>query len=189
MTPTIKTPRLTLSFPLIHDNCDLKHYVKWLENEEVVRYSEQRHYRHTQETQFEYMKSFVKNEDAQFWEISVASNPIGSITAFRDRNNNTANVGIMIGERRVWGNGYGPEAWEAVCDYLSDGGTRKIEAGCMASNTAMQRILDKTGFLLEAVIQGHFLRNGKPEDKWCYGKNRTAEIIPLKKSPPSFERS
>ncbi len=137
MTPTLKTARLILSAPIIHEQMDVGHYLKWLNSKQVIKYSEQRHRTHTEKTQYEYLCSF--GVDNQIWEIIVAGNPIGTITADRDPANRSANLGIMIGEMRTWGHGYGPEAWNAVCDYLFEDNIRKIEAGCMACNTSMIR--------------------------------------------------
>lgn len=183
--PTLKTARLTLMAPLLYEGMDVSHHLRWLNSPQVVQYSEQRHKIHTQESQFEYLLTF-NHLTSYIWEIHYngsGSGAIGTITAHLDGNNWTANMGIMIGEKRIWGQGYGPEAWEAVSNWLFDEGTRKIEAGCMACNTPMIRILEKTGFDLEAEISGHFLLNGKPEDMLLYGKTRQAKIVPIKSGP------
>jgi [ribosomal protein S5]-alanine N-acetyltransferase len=177
--PVLKTPRLTLLVPLLYEGMDVSTHLRWLNSPQVVQYSEQRHRTHTQESQYEYLSSFDQ-VTSYIWEIFVNGNPLGTITAHKDAPNWTANMGILIGNRKDWGQGYGPEAWEAVSDWLFEEGVRKIEAGCMASNTPMIRILQKTGFLLEANIPGHFLLNGKPEDMLCYGKTRKAKVVQIK---------
>ena len=177
MTPALKTPRLILSPPLIHDQMNVDHYLKWLCDEQVVKYSEQRHKKHTPETQREYLKSF--DGPLKIWEIKRNAKPIGTITVDWDIPNSIANIGIMIGETLVWGQGYGAEAWDAVCKYLFEEGVRKVEAGCMASNRRMRSTLERCGFEHEATIPNYFLFNGKPEDMTYYGKYREAKIIPL----------
>jgi RimJ/RimL family protein N-acetyltransferase len=179
VTPILKTPRLTLAPPFMHEGMDVSHYLKWLCNESVTKFSEQRHRTHTAESQYEYLSSFTG--DNQIWEIQRGPTPIGTITAYRNPPNRTANIGILIGEPRVWGEGYGPEAWEAVCNYLFEDGIRKLEAGCMASNNSMIKVLNKTGFNLEATLPNYFLLNGKPEDLKYYGRYREAKILPLTK--------
>lgn len=159
---------------------DVSHYLKWLSNESVTTYSEQRHRTHTDETQRDYICSFQKSDHC-FWEVQRSGNPIGSITAYRDMANRTANIGVMIGEYRVWGNGYGAEAWDAVEKFLFDNGTRRVEGGCMRSNSAMISLFKKLGYTHEATVPGHFLRHGHPEDLVCYGKVREAKVLPLKK--------
>lgn len=186
--PILKTARLTLAYPLVHLNMDVDHYLKWLTNESVTTYSEQRHRTHTVESQRDYINSFQKSDHC-FWEIQRTGNPIGSITAYRDVANRTANIGVMIGEYRLWGNGYASEAWDAVEQYLFENGTRKIEGGCMRSNLAMISLFEKLGYKHEATVPGHFLRLGHPEDLVTYGKAREAKIISLKKEITACDQS
>jgi RimJ/RimL family protein N-acetyltransferase len=181
MTPTLKTARLTLAPPFMHEGMSVDHYLRWLCNETVTKYSEQRHREHTIDTQYEYLMGF--KGDNHIWEIQRDTKPIGTVTAYRNEPNKTANIGILIGEPKVWGSGYGPEAWEAVTNYLFEDGVRKAEAGCMASNRPMLRILQKCGFTHEATLPNYFLLNGQPEDMTYHGKYREAKIIPLKKDP------
>ena len=177
-TPVLKTVRLTLTPPFMHEGMDVSHYLKWLCDEGVTKYSEQRHRAHTPESQYEYLSSF--GGDNQIWEIQRDTIPIGTITAYRNSPNRTANLGIMIGDRRVWGQGYGPEAWSGVCNYLFEDGIRKIEAGCMSRNAAMRSVLRRTGFMYEAALPQYFLFEGQPEDMVLYGKYREAKIYQIK---------
>lgn len=178
-TPILKTARLTLRAPVVYKGMDLKHHLKWLNNKHITQYSENRHSSHTEDTQFEYLEMFDGVNDL-FWEVFRGNGqPIGSVNAFLSIPNRSANVGIIIGDSEVWGQGYGPEAWDAVCEWLFSQDTRKIEAGCMASNSGMIRILEKTGFTYEATIPAHFILSGKPEDKVCYGKTKKAKVIPI----------
>jgi len=121
----LKTARLTLAPPFMHEGMDVSHYLRWLCDERVVKYSEQRHYTHTAATQYEYLSHYNRPDGIlKFWEIQRNTIPIGSINATIDPWNKTANIGIMIGETGLWGAGYGPEAWEAVCNYLFSDGIR-----------------------------------------------------------------
>jgi ribosomal-protein-alanine N-acetyltransferase len=177
-TPHLKTSRLVLSPPLIHDNMDVTHHLRWLKNKQVLQFSENRHFEHCRQSQLEYLRSF-NGETNHFWEIQTLGKPLGSITAYLNTPNRTANLGIMIGEPDCWGRNYASEAWEVVCKFLFSDKTRKIEAACMASNIPMIRVLENNKFSYEATIGQHFLLDGKPEDKVCYGKFKKAKIIPL----------
>lgn len=134
--------------------------VDWLNDPEVVRYSEQRHHKHNTESQLEYITDGPK----EFRTIHTSDAFIGTIAAHVDENNSVANVGILIGEKKEWGKGYGTEAWQAFCDYLLGHGTRKIEAGAMACNFGMIHIFRKTGMHLEGHRSGHFQLNGELVD-------------------------
>lgn len=142
-------------------------YVNWLNDPEVVRYSEQRHKRHTLETCRQYWQSF-KDSPHFFWAITTVDwefEHIGNINTYIDEYNSTASVGIMIGERRVWGQGYGLEAWVAVCHYLMyDVGIRKVTAGTLALNKGMLRIMEKSGMVADGRWIRHCLVDGKEVD-------------------------
>lgn len=167
------TPRLELRpilGPATHRDHNL--FVKWLNDPEVVKYSEQRHKVHTAETQTDYWYSSATVDPNSIHSIYLrdGEKPIGSISAAIDQNNDIANVGIMVGDRAAQGHGYGFEAWECVCNYLFiERGIRKIEAGCMVVNTPMNRICVKYGMRLEAVVLDHFLLDGKPVAMHLYG--------------------
>ncbi|MCK5615217.1 GNAT family N-acetyltransferase, partial [Candidatus Pacearchaeota archaeon] len=123
-------------------------YVAWLNDPDVVRFSEQRHRRHTFESCKGYIDSF-KGTANYIWAISVNDDDIGhigNISAHVNKNNNTADIGILIGEKRVWGKGYGKESWSVVCSYLmKNRGIRKITGGALSTNIGMLRVMKKAG--------------------------------------------
>lgn len=141
-------------------------YVNWLNNPEVVRYSEQRFREHTLDSCRAYWQSF-KGTPNYFWAIVRKSDGLhlGNINAHVDVINNVADVGILIGSRESWGNGYGAEAWKAVCEYLFGVvGIRKITAGTMAKNEAMLGIMRKTGMVDDGRRVRHVLFEGLEVD-------------------------
>jgi [ribosomal protein S5]-alanine N-acetyltransferase len=172
ITPTISTDRLILR-PLTKAT---QRQIDWLRDEEVVRYSEQRHKGHTLSAQLHYIRT-MSVEPNCIWSIShVAQDTyIGNLTATADVPNNTADVGILIGNKDFWGKGYGLEAWKAACNWLLDarlGNIRKLEAGCMATHIAMRKILDQSGFKFEGERKNHFLFGGMPVGEVFYGRFR-----------------
>ena len=134
----------------------------WLNDPEVVRYSEQRHVRHTAESCAAYLETF-DFETSFVWGIVSGFDHIGNITARIDQFNDTADIGILIGERGCWGQGYGAEAWRAVCDYMLTR-VRKVEAGTMGCNAGMLRVFHKTGMVIEGHRRAHFMVDGQPVD-------------------------
>lgn len=172
----LTTPRLELDLPR---PSEATIFAKWLNDPEIIKYSEQRHRKHTPETQLDYWHSSATVEPNLVYiisrfipsEVPDMLSPIGSVAVRVDQSNNVANVGIMIGDKSQWGKGYGFEAWECVCNYLiCEKGTRKIEAGMMSLNAPMIRICTKYGMRHEAIVQGHFLLNGQPVSMHLYGK-------------------
>lgn len=171
MTPTISTARLTLR----HLNRATRENIAWLRDPEVTKFSEQRHDTHTISTQLDYVSAFTGR--SHLWGIYLieSGQHIGNISAAHDVPNNTANVGLMIGETKCWGCGIGREAWGPVCSWLLDencGGIRKLEAGCMKNNQAMVKIITGSGFKQEGEVLNHFLFEGNPISMMLYGRMR-----------------
>ncbi len=159
MSPDIETERLRLiryRAGLVTDT-----HVAWLNDPEVVKYSEQRHYRHTLESQHAYLNDFP--HDSHIWLIKLVENDaiyhIGTITAYVDAPNKVANIGILIGQKGLWGRGYGHEAWSEVMVWLFANGIRKVECGCMSSNDKMINLAQRAGLDGEGCIPKHFINS------------------------------
>lgn len=142
-------------------------YVSWLNDMEVVRYSEQRHCTHTLESCRSYWESFV-GTPSHFWVIVSRDDTlghIGNISAHVDKINLVADVGILIGEKRAWRQGYGLEAWGVVCRYLlTEGGMRKVTAGTLAENKGMVQIMQKSGMVADGRRIRHYICEGREMD-------------------------
>jgi [ribosomal protein S5]-alanine N-acetyltransferase len=144
-----------------------EHYVSWLNDPEVVRYSEQRFKHHSISSCREYMESFDGSPNF-FWAIttrSTGSENIGTLTAYVDVHNKVADVGILIGDKTRWGKGYGAEAFRAVIDFLfREAGVRKVTAGTMAANKAMMALMRQASMEEECRRKRHFLLNDREVD-------------------------
>lgn len=65
-----------------------------------------------------WIKHNIKNKDIVFTIIENQSNtPIGKIELEIDNENNCGSFGIIIGERKFWGQGIGKEATSLLLDY------------------------------------------------------------------------
>lgn len=142
-------------------------YVAWLNDPEIVRYSEQRHRAHTLRSCRDYWLSFAGTPHF-FWAIvakDAALGHIGNMNAYLDANNAAADLGILIGAKAAWGRGYGSEAWIAVCDHLFRvSGIRKISAGTLAVNAGMLQIMEKAGMREDGTRARQCLVEGKETD-------------------------
>ena len=147
-------------------------YVEWLNDPAVVRFSNQRFLTHTVTSCMRYVTSFngtgnlflkiERNEDGVC---------IGTMTAYHSRQHGTVNVGILVGRRAEWGQGFGQDAWNTLLAWLLDRDcVRKVTAGTMRSNVAMVRVMEHSGMLLEAVRPQQELLDGVPQDLLYYGK-------------------
>jgi [ribosomal protein S5]-alanine N-acetyltransferase len=164
-TAPIETDRLVLE-PFGEHRLSAE-YVGWLNDPAVVRYSEQRHRRHTLQSCRDYWLSFAGTPHF-FWAI-VAKDPalghIGNMNGYLDESNATVDLGILIGAKEAWGRGYGSEAWMAACDHLFRAyGIRKLTAGTLAVNAGMLHIMDKAGMRSDGTRLRQCLVEGKETD-------------------------
>ncbi len=164
-TPRLETERLVLApFSGVFLT---ERYVSWLNDSEVVRYSEQRHKHHTVESCRRFVDGFT-GSNSHLWAV-VSRDPttghVGNIHADVDAANRLADVAILIGERRVWGRGFGAEAWRAVCNWLlTTAGMRKVTAGTMSENAAMLGIMRKCGMVDDGRRRRQYLLDGREVD-------------------------
>lgn len=164
MTPTLRSLRLILHAytPMLVT----QQHVDWLNNPELLFYSEQRHRPHSIATQYEYVRGFQPCDHV--WVIRCGAEDIGTLTAFVDDINGTANMGVLLGSNH--GQGFGTEAWLTVTEWLFSTGVRKIEAGCRDDNWPMRRLALCAGMRLEAEVPGHFKVGDNERGMALYGR-------------------
>lgn len=163
-----------VSLRLFHKDDITDKYIGWLNDPQVVRFSNQRFITHDRENCLKYLDSFV-NTDNLF--LSVRRNDtgqaIGTMSAYISRHHSTVDIGILIGELLVWGKGYGQDAWNTLTQWLlTQDSTRKITGGALACNQAMIHIMEHSGMKLEAVKKLQEIVNGVPQDIMYYSKFR-----------------
>ena len=141
-------------------------HVGWLNDPEVVRYSNQRFVRHTRYTSRSYLGRFEGSGDVYLSvRLLESDRPIGTLTAHRQLHHGTADIGILMGERAVWGQGLGGEAFQLLADWLAvQPGMRKITCGTLSVNHGMLKVAQRAGFEREAVRVAQELVDGVPAD-------------------------
>lgn len=166
MKSGIETPRLVLE-PFDTRRHLTPRYVAWLNDPDVVHYSEQRHVSHTVASCRSYAESF-RGTAGFFWAIQRKGDTmahIGNLSAYVDERNRIAELSILVGERSHVGQGLGTEAWSAAMEYLLNAvPVRKVHAGTMADNLPMLRIFEKTGMTIECRRSRHYLLGGREVD-------------------------
>lgn len=140
-------------------------YVSWLNNPEVVRYSEQRHIDHSIESCKQYVEG-VKSRGDRIWAVEVWRSEkwdhVGNVGLTIDKYNRTGDLAIMIGEKSVWGHGVGLAAWTlALRMCFSDICLRIVTAGTMAVNKPMRRLFEKSGMVHCGTIPQRFIWEGQ----------------------------
>jgi RimJ/RimL family protein N-acetyltransferase len=106
--------------------------------------------------------------------IVMDGEPVGGIGLMRqaDVHRHTAELGYWIGAA-YWGRGLATAAVRAVTAYAFDElGLLRVYAMPFAPNRASARVLEKAGYLLEATLRRHVLKDGRLLDELVYAALR-----------------
>ncbi len=141
-------------------------HVAWLNDPAVVRYSNQRFVQHTLDSSLRYLNSFEGSANLYLSaRLHTTDQAVGTLTAYRSPQHGTADIGILLGERSLWGQGLGLEAFALLADALAaEPRLRKLTCGMLACNHGMVAIARRAGFVQEAVRRGQELVDGQPTD-------------------------
>ena len=138
-------------------------YLSWLNDKELMKYSEQRHKTHNKDSAIIYLDSF-KNTRNMFLGIFTMEERslVGTMTAYHDINNNIVDLGILVGSKKFKSSGIGFEAWSTLMDYFANQRVRLITAGAMANNKPMISIFKKSGMSEAGIRRNHYIYKNKP---------------------------
>ena len=150
-------------------------YLAWLNDLVVTRFSNQRFVRHDRDSCLRYLASFQGTQNLFLAIVRQDSGAmIGTMTAYRALPHGTADLGIMVGDRTVWGHGYGQDAWNALLEWmLRQDCVRKVTAGTLACNAAMLRLAERSGMHLEGVRRAQEIVEGEPVDMHLFARFRS----------------
>ena len=96
---------------------------------------------------------------------------IGTMTAYISVHHGTVDVGIMIGAKSVWGEGYGQDAWNTFVNWLlRQKEIRKLTAGTLACNYSMIKLMERSGMTLEGVRHAQEIVEDQPINMLYYAK-------------------
>ena len=164
--------RLTLRVLSAEDISD--EYVSWLNDYEIVRFTDQRFYKHNRENVIEYInEKYNSNVDLLFG-IFLDHHHIGNIKLGPiDFNNKVSEISYFIGRKEMWGKGLMEQVICAVVDIaFNDVGLEKVVASTTATNMASVRVLEKCGFFVEGKRVKQALYEGERIDYILFGRLR-----------------
>lgn len=145
-------------------------YISWLNDPDVVKYSNQRFHQHNAETCRAYFNSFEDSSNV-FVAIYQESKFIGTMTAYISQIHQTADMGIMIGDRQYWRKGIGKDAWMTLMQGLfNQVQLRKVTGGTLRCNEAMVNLMIGSGMKPDGVRSDHELVDGNPVDILHFAK-------------------
>ena len=149
-------------------------YVGWMNDSEVVKYTESRFATYTLARVRSYVQSIVDDRSSLIWAICetgggrhVGNIKLGPI----DWHHRFGDVGLLIGQRSVWGRGYATEAISLLADYsFATLELHKLTSGAYAENVGSRKAFDRAGFQVEGVRRSQYLTEDRYTDVVLYGR-------------------
>jgi len=175
LSADIETDRLVLAC-LAEDEV-AEDYVGWMSDPEVVRYLETRGGTPTIDSLRAYVAAMRASADSYFFGMflrdgrrHIGNIKLGPISVQHGR----ASIGLVIGDKPAWGQGYAAEAVGAVAAWGFDElSLDKITAGSYARNVGSIRAFQRHGFQIEGVQRSHVrLDDGSRDDVVILGRTR-----------------
>ena len=143
-------------------------YFQWLNDQEVTRWMQNGIFPNSAESMLDYYQHTAVSRSEMVLAIILAENDrhIGNIglhnihPTFR-----TAEIGILIGEKDVWGQGYGTEAIKLLSSHaFTRLNLNRVGAGAVAKNIGSIRAFEKAGFTREGISRELYFCQGHYED-------------------------
>jgi len=140
--------RVTLRRPNLQD---ARHVFNWERDDEVWRYDPRRPYSRTMAEFLPiFERGYIRGNGRQYWFIIEDEHnvPLGTITYFNlDYRLGQVEIGLGLGEKSRWGQGYGPEAIRTLVEYLFTLPTLvRVYAETALANYPSRRAFAKAGF-------------------------------------------
>ena len=151
-------------------------YLGWINDSEVTRYMVTGIFPSNMERLEEYYQHMTTSPNHVILAIidKASEKHIGNIT-LNDINwiDRRANLGIMVGDKDLWGKGYGTEATKLMIQYAFDKlNLHKLWLGVYAFHKAAIRLYEKAGFEVEGCFKNELYRDGKYHDRIVMGMTR-----------------
>ncbi|MFI5173485.1 MAG: GNAT family N-acetyltransferase [Terriglobia bacterium] len=171
----LETIRLRLRLPLIEDTSAL--FEQYAQDPDVTRYLAWHPHRYVDETR-EFLRrcrTSWKDGSAFPWIIiRKADQQLIGMIEIRLAGH-AVSLGYVLA-KPYWGNGYAPEAVQAIIDWaLSQREIYRVWAVCDIENHSSARVLEKSGMVREGILRRwmvHPNRSDEPRDCYCYAKTR-----------------
>jgi ribosomal-protein-alanine N-acetyltransferase len=151
---------------------DLQSLVKHANNYNIAKnLSNKFPFPYTQDHGIAFINLALSATPQEIFAITVNNEAVGSIGVHpqHDFYCKNAEMGYWISEE-LWGQGIVPEAIKLIVDYgFRTFDITRIYARTFDTNIKSQRVLEKTGFKLEAELKETFYKNGTVYDEMIYG--------------------
>jgi RimJ/RimL family protein N-acetyltransferase len=106
------------------------------------------------------------------WAVTVdnGEEPVGFTALYGLGRQAAPELGILIGDRELWGKGIGTEAQKlTIRRAFDDLGAHRVVELVLAENAAARAVVERLGFELEGTMRGHVRRGDRLLDVAIYG--------------------
>ena len=146
-------------------------YVKWFSDDDVVKFSDNQYRKFSLNSQIDYIKSCLNDEDIDLYGIFDLDHHIGNISiSGLNSPHKRAEISYVIGSKSHWGKG---AAAFAIAEIIALARTKynlnKLFAGLADKNIGSRKVLEKNGFILEGTRIEHLYYNGDYYDQLDFG--------------------
>lgn len=149
-------------------------YQQWLNDPVVCRDNSHAVFQYSTDQMKAYVASAKATSGFHAFAIHLKSSGehVGNITLGNiSWVNRSAEIAILIGERKAWGKGIGFEACQLVLQYAFDSlNLRRVYMGMTVRNRAMVRIAQKLGMRQEGLFREALYKEGKYLDVIQFSK-------------------
>lgn len=156
-------------------------YATWLNDPEVCRFNSHARFPVGKEELKKYVREAKQTSSMQVFAIVTkrGETHIGNISLqninYIDR---SAELAIIIGDKRYWGKGIGLEAWKLIMNYgFRILNLHRLYCGCADKNLGMRKIAEKSGMKPEGRRREAFFKDGGYDDTLEFGILET-EYLP-----------
>ena len=147
-------------------------YIKWMNDPEVVQFTEQKNKKHTRKNIGLFLKKTNEDIFSEIYGIFYEKILIGTVKIGKINNiHKTAEISYIIGNKKFWNKGIATFVVKKICDYIFGKlKLKKIIAGTYSVAISSQKILIKNGFKLEGILKKQILFKNKRIDLHFYGR-------------------
>ena len=149
-------------------------YLDWLNDVEVTRFLETAgRFPTSKESLLDYIRSMAQSDqDVLFGIHDITTDELIGTSHLGPINwvTRISPIGIMIGNKKLWGKGYASEAIELVVGYAFRRlNLHKVTAGAAAINQGSVKAFEKAGFKIEGRAKSQVLLDGEYYDSQYLG--------------------
>lgn len=146
-------------------------YINWMNDYEVVKFTEQKYFKHTKKNIENFLEKVNKDKYSLIYGIFFNDLLLGTVKIGNiNKIHKTADISYIIGNKKFWNKGIGSIVVRKICLIaFKQLKLKKLVAGTYSIAVGSQKILKKNGFKREGILKSQFVLNKKRIDHYIYG--------------------